>query len=478
MHRGARQLGMVAVAWMVLAVQPAMVVWTRLAEKGGFSVCALSFAGALMLAVCHLKRRPEPWAAPTQRQGLALLGLAALIVIQGHWLALQTLAWLSIVCGGAIIAVGSGARDADWVRRTGLIAVLLVISLPSAQHLETYFGFAVRKATAELVASVLSAAGVAATNGETIIVLENGIADVAEACSGMKTLWTGALGLTWLLALQRRVAWSTRTLVICATALLCLLVGNALRVLCLVWLDHVAKAPLLAHAAHTPLGVFNFIAVMSSSFALLRRPQAGPAPRPARTPLSQRRVFALTGCVAAAFVARPLLASKPAVAMTLPTTPELPGAKREALDAQERTLFESHHARAFKWSLTTSGRQVSVIIVVADSFRAHHAPEVCVAAHGRRVDRLRQETVAGFPATTYAIDGGAHRGVYWFESAEEITDSLLARTLSSQRDARWALVSISIAGDALPSEAFLQTVHALAHTLVAPGETHGTTHSN
>ena len=468
----------VAIAWMALGVQPALAVWARLAEKGALSICALSFIAAVVLAVRHLAARPDPWLALSKKQSAFLVVLAAVVALHGQLLALQTLSWLAIVSGATIIAIGSATRDAEWLRRTLLIAALLVISLPTVAHLETYFGFAVRKATAELVAGALAAMGVAATNGETVIVFENGIADVAEACSGMKTLWTGALGLTWVLAVQRRVIWTKRTVIVAVSALTLLLAGNAARVFCLVWLDHVAQAPLLARVAHTPLGLFNFVAVMATAFLFLRQKQTPAQRRNSREPISQRRALALITCLALAFVARPLLAPKPAIAMALPGSPDLPGARRELLDAQERTLFESHHARAFKWSLTSAGRKASVIIVVADSFRAHHAPEVCAAAHGHRVEQLRQQTVGTLPATTYALDGDSHRGVYWFESENEITDSLFSRTVSPHRGDRWALVSIAIAGDALPSDALLQTVHTLAHQLVAPGEPHGTEDQN
>jgi hypothetical protein len=220
-----------------------------------------------------------------------------------------------------------------------------------------------------------------------------------------------------------------------------------------------------------PLGLFAFVVIMAATFALLRE---GPVPAAARvTPVSSS--YAMTAFVALAILLRPMLTPAEAATLPLPAAPMIAGAVPQPLDDKERALFSERQARAFKLSLTHEGRRAAVVIVVSDSFRAHHAPEVCARAHGKTVERLRSERVLpDLEAHTYLIDGGTQRGVYWFESAGATTDSLLDRTLA-RRGERWALVSLIIAGDALPSPKLLEALRAAVHPLVQqPGEPHGT----
>ena len=454
-----------ALLWVALSFHALRWLLVRLDEQGALATSTVSMIAAGAFFVAHALRRPRAWTLPSRARQLVLIAATAIIVLHERLLALQTIAWIAFVAG-AFVIVAAGSEGTAWERKLGLIATLLVLSLPAVEHLETYFGFAVRALTADVVAGVLRSAGVSAASGPAVIVLENGIADVAEACSGMKTLWTGAIGFVWALALQKRIVLGARTWLLFAGTLLTLLLANAARVLTLVALDHVLDLKEVAKIAHTPLGLFAFVVIIGGAFVLLGRattPTIEPAPRLMRRGSAWR----LASLVAFAFVLRPMLAPQPAHALPLPVEPRFPGATPLALDSKEKALFTSHHARAFKWQLTHEGRLATIVVVVSESFRAHHAPEVCSAAHGHRVDRLRSEPFSdGLTVKTYAIDSGAHRGLYWFESATEHTDSLFSRSLVPLRSERWALVSLVIAGDALPSAALVERVRAVVHPLV------------
>lgn len=455
--------------WIALALPSLGWVVGRLSPQGVFTTSALSLIGAIVFAVQTMRVRRDPWGPPSPLAAFVLAVCAVIVVLQDRLLAFQTITWAAIVLGALVIA---GWRD----RRRQLIAVLLVLSIPTFEHLETYFGFAIRQATADVVARILRANGVMVASGQSVILFENGIADVAEACSGMKTLWTGALGITWLLAV-RGARLSLRTIAVCAGALALLVACNGARVLCLVWLDHVAHAPVIAKVAHAPLGVFGFTAVMTAAFSLMPREAAVP-PQPS-TAIGRHASLWLSSFVVAAVMLRPLLTPADAAMLPLPATPVIAGAVAKPLDDKERALFQSHRARAFKYELVHEGRRAAVVIVVSDSFRAHHAPEVCARAHGHLVDRVRSERVMPeLEVRTYLVDGGAQRGVYWFESAAATTDNLLDRTLARSGE-RWALVSLLVAGDALPSPAFLHSLRAAVAPLVQPpfvtsGASHGT----
>jgi hypothetical protein len=85
------------------------------------------------------------------------------------------------------------------------------------------------------------------------------------------------------------------------------------------------------------------------------------------------------------------------------------------------------------------------LLVVADSFRAHHAPEVCLAGSGHRIDGIRREDLGDSrPIKFIDIDQHQASAATWFQSSRNTTDSLMGRTLAEFVDGerRWALVSV------------------------------------
>jgi exosortase O len=86
--------------------------------------------------------------------------------------------------------------------RAGLPAALLLIgALPFGEHMDTFIGYPLRIATARLVSQGLAGVGVPNLGVDTILIFENGISQVDSPCSGIKSLWTGALFLlaaTWI----------------------------------------------------------------------------------------------------------------------------------------------------------------------------------------------------------------------------------------------------------------------------------------
>ena len=108
--------------------------------------------------------------------------------------------------GAALFGLGSYGLWGLYVDggrwRRGLLATLLLIGvLPFGEQADTYAGFALRALTARSVGGVLAGLGIAAVPAETILMLENGVAHVDIPCSGVRSLWAGALfflGATWV----------------------------------------------------------------------------------------------------------------------------------------------------------------------------------------------------------------------------------------------------------------------------------------
>lgn len=416
--------------------------------------------------------------------------LMPLLVLGGGGLAqaMKAFLWdLNLVAAMAFIVgshglVGLYLPAARW--RRGVVAVLAIVALlPFGPHLDAFLGFPARSATAHLVHATLAGLGVRVHSAEAIVILENGIADIDLPCSGVRGLWVGAiffLALTWLDRRALGARWLATALAFAGA----LFGANFVRVLILVLLGHVARLPAIASLMHVPLGVFGFAAACALAVLLVRRlpahaavtsdPAVGrPLGLTVLAPVALLLLlatFTTTGAPRSATVATVAL-RWPASWQTAPL----------GLDRNETRLFAQHGARyAGKWRFQAGDATGTLIVVVADSFRAHHAPEICLASAGHTLEGTRREELGpGWPARIVDLDGGRATAVSWFQSRRHTTDSLMRRTLAelAEGDARWALVSVLFDRPAALDPAtrtLLTRLHATIATALAPSARKGT----
>lgn len=393
---------MLLAAWMI-AASPALVWMVQLRHNA-----ALLAVGAVLLA--SRSKRTE-----LSRGAVGLL-LACAWMIAAAPLSSHLIVASACIVGSALLL---GTRSAAAV-------AFCCCALPVDAQLDAFVGLPARLITARLVASFLSAFGVPSVTSEAVLQLESGLADVEIACSGVRSIWVGALvffGMSALLRVQEDARWIAKGAAYAAA----LLLGNYARVLIIVTLGIVLKQPALADVIHVPLGHLVFaLATAALLFTLKGRTHTVRAtPRKAR-PLVAACIFAAFPAASAEQHASPLQAVV------------LPGFQQLALQDKERALFEAQGARASKWKFD----QGTLVIVVSSSFRAHHAPEVCMAAMGHRIALHG----AANGVVTYGIDD-VHTGVYWFQSPTRSEPTLLGRALAGSNEP-WALVSVVFDGAA------------------------------
>lgn len=422
-----------------------------------------SRTNAILLAIAALvlvvQARPDrrwralPFATPRVRWlPVVLLVLCALAA------SLKARLWGSNLLASTTFVVGSHALlglylpPARW--RRGWLAVLAVVALlPLGPHLDAFLGFPARIATAHLVRTVLGSFGVVVQSAEAIVILENGVASIDLPCSGVKGLWVGGvffLALTWLE--QRAVGW--RWLGAGFAVLATLAAANFLRVLLIVSIGFAWQQPALADLAHLPLGVFGFVVACGLAVALIR--QLPRLAKPQRSEPDRARSLGLAILpLAAALLLLAGTAARAghrahAVGTAALRWPQAWAMTALPLDDKEARLFQHHGARqAGKWRFQAGEASGTLLVVVADSFRAHHAPEVCLAGAGHRIDGVRREQLGpGRPLHIIDVDDGRASAATWFQSARSTTDSLMRRTLAEFLDGeqRWALVSVLFDG--------------------------------
>lgn len=381
---------------------------------------------------------------------LLMTGSAVAFLLSEYFLDINTLSGLLFGLGSYGL-VGLWMDPARWW--AGAPAALLVIGvLPFGEHIETFVGYPVRRATAAVVGQGLHAAGVPSVGIDTILVFESGISQVDLPCSGVKSLWTGMLFLlaaTWIENRRLGLRWLLAALVFAAG----LLLANLLRVGALVAVGEVLGWRLAARMLHVPLGVLGFTACCALGWLLLRRLPARPAS--AQTGHSAPS-FAWFSPALLVFTLAMLLLYTPKPQETAPAAsyhwsfPSDLQTEPMPLSAEEKEwLTQGGADDAYRLRFNWQGVKGSMILVSSRSWRGQHRPERCFEVYGLLVqDSAARLVGSGFPLRelTLGPSGSMQRftAAYWFQSERRVTDDFGTRIwadLSPQRE-RWVLVTL------------------------------------
>jgi exosortase O len=477
--------GVVPLAWVWLQAPVLAWLWTSLPTSEYSSSLALLLLAGAFLATRALRSwragRLQASAWPVLRPAplSLLLGCAAGSV------ALRA-CWDVNVPAAALLGLGTyglwglHVPPAAW-RRAAPGALLLCAALPFGPHLDAYLGFPARLATAKLVHALFSAVGLRSIDAQTVLLLENGAMNVDLPCSGIRSAWTGLLFFLGATCLERpRLDW--RWAASGSGYLGLLFTANATRVAVISLVAGVAGQVAIARVIHEPLGVAGFTIASLAAYALLRAlRREGPAgeeriagapagearstearsvdarstearsidTRPAEAPVRAPRWLPVALAAALALLAlwrRPFTPG-PAMPWHAPALPAALAAVSEPLSGAEAGLYGRHGAAAGKWRLSWQGHDVSLLVVHASSWRAHHPPEQCLRAAGVTVDAdIPLQLRPDFAVRWLQVEGGRAAEAYWFQSPGGQVNDLLSRVAAdwSGRERRWALITVMV----------------------------------
>ena len=406
---------------------------------------------------------------------LVLIGSAAYLITE-RLLDINTLS--AIFFGLASYGlVGLWLTPASW--RQGLPAALLLIGvLPFGEHMQTFIGYPMRAATAEIVRAGLAFAGIASNGVDTILVLENGIAQIDLPCSGVKSLWTGALFLlaaTWL----DKHALNARWLGVAFCFAILLFAANVLRIGALVLSAQVFNLPVVAQMLHVPLGVLGFVGACAAAVLGLRAcKRVHDAPAQNKTFAPAARWFAPALLLAVCGMAM-LYAPRPETGLAIQTpawnfpaalhTEPLP-LKPDEIAWLTRDGAES----AARFRFAYQGIRGTMILVPSKTWRAHHYPERCFQVYGLTTDASRAQIVTrGFPIRAVTLrdpkTDARLDAAYWFQSAARTTDDYGTRIWADTAAPaeRWVLVSILFDTRIDESDARVNALHHTLHRVIA-----------
>lgn len=420
---------------------------------------------------------------------ILIIGSTLLWLASERWLAINTVS-ATLFGLGSYGLLGLSMSTTRW--SNGLPAALLIIgTLPFGAHIETFLGYPLRILTAQIVGDGLAAAGFASIGVDTILIFENGVSKVDLPCSGIQSLWTGALFFltaTWLEDKKLGLRW----LISLGLFAIVLIVANTARVAILVTVGEALGWHLAAEMLHVPLGVLGFVAACLVALGLLRyfvpvgtqraTPHTAAVVRYSPT-TTHFIVFAIILCSGL------LYSAKPISGLTAATTPLI---YADQLEIMEEPLkpdeyawltkdgAESAERVRFKWRSDNGTRTGTMILISSRSWRAHHRPERCFEVYGLDVNdsgthlvNVNVAEAAPMPIRQVNLADStgevSYRAVYWFQSADTITDDYGSRMWAdvTQPNTRWTLVSILFDENYPADDPAVQEFYLAMNTTVA-----------
>ena len=353
---------------------------------------------------------------------------------------------------------GHFIRRSLW--RSMLLPVLLIILiLPFEHYLDIYLGFPLRVFSAELAGSLLQLSNFPILTVESILMIENRAAIVDIDCSGINSLWVGAifyLLLSWIEAYRLNFRWFVIGVIFGSL----LVFANVVRIVILVALELVIQLPQLAEMLHQFLGVLGFVISCIIAWALLlyyNTPSAMEMPIKNQV----REVTSMSSLISVSVILviiigfvmlyKPII--KPILAKAQYNIQLAPQyhAKSQKLSSFERDFFLNNNAHiqklSFSLPLLDTALNGSMILVWSKNFKSQHLPENCYIATGYGVLQkgvwvFNRQLAVRF--LSLINKDNQHTAIYWFQSATNTTTDYSSRLIdglfNSARD--WVMVSI------------------------------------
>lgn len=452
---------------------------------------------AIVLVLFFIQFRKERWRPrldvlpQTFWPGLSLVLIGSVLyLLAERFLDINTLS-ASLFGLATYGLIGLWISPRRWL--AGLPAALLLIgTLPFGEHLQTFVGYPMRIATAQIVQGGLQAVGVHTVGVDTILVLESGLAQVDIPCSGIKSLWTGMLFLiaaTWI----ERSSINLRWFGIATLMGILLFVANVARVAALVLIGQVAGWEMAAELVHVPLGVLAFGIVCGITLLFIKRQASSGYPFVYKTvELSQEKDDDASKMMKRPVWLAPLLAAGIASMAVIYTPRPIPALAQTAIhwkfptelqvqvDPLTPALFtwvtgdgaEFADRWDFTWQGDTSEINGSFMFLTSNTWRGQHRPERCFEVQGIMVEA--SQTVFfddEFSAQMVLVSGGPQQAtaLYWLQSGPRATDDFATRIWSDLAPERqpWVLVTLLLDEVYPPDSAEVRSIAELVRTSVA-----------
>ncbi len=342
-------------------------------------------------------------------------------------------------------------------------SILIILTLPFGNLMDTYLGFPLRILAAELIQQLLQGIGYDSINTETIITLENRSTQINMNCSGMKGFWASWIfyfTLSWIYRIRIGIKWILALLF----STLLVLAFNLLRITTLVFIELIFEKPQLADQIHTPLGLLGFVCSCLLTWCVVYYVLKNKSKKNSKgswisiiidrtVEKIQDRIHLERWAVPLSFMCLfSLLLLQPKaqkreniVAIPKLEFPEELVSEEIPLTDLEVFFFAKDSCYPVKQEFRYKSLEGTLLMVFDASFRGHHHPEACIQGAGFKVGKSSTVLVdQEFPVKNILLNDDSLTATYWFQAPGQQTEDYSSRVwlelLGKQDD--WVMVSI------------------------------------
>lgn len=375
--------------------------------------------------------------------------------------------------------IGFYLRNEIWKRGFWIIA-LFCLTLPFAEHLQTFVGFPVRLLTAKIVSLLMHFLGQSNVTDATIIITENNATSIDLPCSGVNSIYIGTFFMLFVYFLKK-VRPSLKLIGASILFYLVILFFNTWRVFSLIYIYDVLKLASFGNAIHVGLGMFGFaiscvfLWILTNRFLL----EKNIGKKKISKNLAQDKKLA-EKVVASGFSFKSLSIEKQKNSLFLIIfifaifselnlyglkngSGEIPATKLQnsasinfnlpsyqlteiPFSEKEKTFFQNREVEFSKkyTGLTESKIPFTLLLVKSKSWRTHHNPEICLQGLGYSIDESKILRLDDISMRQLKLNGGKASVFYWFSGKEQTLNDYSERVWEGilHPNDEWVLVEV------------------------------------
>ncbi len=343
-----------------------------------------------------------------------------------------------------------------WIRGV-FLAVIITLTLPFIEHIQTFLGFPVRLMTAKIVSVLLHWMGAANISDATVIMTENHASVIDLPCSGVKSIYTGILFLCALYFFQR-VAFSLRMALVSLAYFVSLLFFNIWRVFSLVYIYGILQWMEVGNNLHVALGAGGFVASGLLAWFLTKKylspiDQWNKRTVIVRASLNTKKQWFVASVIFCFLLVDIVLAfgrlQHPQISsFSHHFSFQLEGVafKDLVLTKQEQSFFQNRDViftKKYKGQ-TSRGLPFTLLLVSSKSWRTHHNPEICLQGMGYHIDHSDLVQLHETRVREVVLSQNQGTVLYWFVSNDQVISDYSERVWAGilHPDKVWTLVEM------------------------------------
>lgn len=340
-------------------------------------------------------------------------------------------------------------------RRSLFIFLILILTVPLLERVQKFLGFPIRLMTADIVRYLLQILGIGTVSKSAVIISENHATSIDLPCSGVKSIYTGALFMLAVYYLQK-VCVSWKILGISIIFFIALLFFNTWRVFSLVYIYDILEMHEFGDSIHVTMGVFGFIASCILLWFLTKRyvvvGSSVHTEKSSTISSSSNLKKVLIVLLSILIVINLFFVKERALSpvqkiekpFVLPSTllTELSFTERE-----QSYFVNSDVEFSKKFSgVTKDGLAFSLLIVSSKSARTHHDPEICLQGLGYEINNSEIVQINGLKVRRLSLNDNTAEVLYWYVGKNKNLLDYSERVWEEVKNPKqsWALVIIGL----------------------------------